>query len=72
MEIVKMFWCMAIFVGLYLAVSAYFDRPVVEVSVDTGKCVHAYGPMGSMSCAEAMKGVYEKVVVDPNHGSAKK
>lgn len=49
----------------YLGLGAYLDRPTVEVSIDTGHCVRAYGPKGPMSCKEAMNGSYEKVFVDP-------
>lgn len=51
----------------YMSIGAYLDRSVVEVSVDTGHCVRAYGPKGLMPCADALAGRYEKVIVDPTH-----
>lgn len=49
----------------YLGLGAYLDRPTVEVSVDTGNCVRAYGSKGPMSCKDAMNQVHEQVIVDP-------
>lgn len=49
----------------YLGLGAYLDRPTVEVSVDTGHCVRAYGPKGPMSCRDAMNQIHEQVSVDP-------
>ncbi|MBI5078315.1 MAG: hypothetical protein HZB11_03070 [Candidatus Yonathbacteria bacterium] len=53
-----------LFVFVLWNISVYLDRPTVEVSVNTGKCLRAYGPHGPMPCKEAMKGRYEKVIVD--------
>ncbi len=53
-----------LFALLFQGIRAYFDRPMVEVSVVTGKCLRAYGPKGPMSCDVAMKSSYEKVIVD--------
>ncbi|HBH71711.1 MAG: hypothetical protein UU88_C0002G0001 [Parcubacteria group bacterium GW2011_GWC1_42_11] len=54
-----------LFAIVYLGLGAYLDRPTVEVSVDTGHCVRAYGPNGPMPCDDATSGSYEKVFVDP-------
>lgn len=51
----------------FLGLGAYLDRPTVEVSIDTGHCVRAYGPKGPMPCADALAGRYEKVIVSPQH-----
>lgn len=51
----------------YLGLGAYLDRPTVEVSIDTGHCVRAYGPKGPISCRDAMNQVHEQVIVDPEH-----
>ncbi|MGB2580109.1 MAG: hypothetical protein WBC83_00240 [Minisyncoccia bacterium] len=54
-----------LFAVSYLGLGAYLDRPTVEVSIDTGHCVRAYGPKGPMSCKEAMTQVHEQILVDP-------
>ncbi len=51
-------------VFLFLLLGAYLDRPTVEVDVGTRMCVRAYGPHGELSCADAMRGAYERVFVD--------
>ena len=61
---------LSIVVSVFLAVfflltlGAYFDRPTVEVDFRTNSCVRAYGPHGELSCADAMRGAYERVFVD--------
>ncbi|OIP66076.1 MAG: hypothetical protein COV32_03255 [Candidatus Yonathbacteria bacterium CG10_big_fil_rev_8_21_14_0_10_43_136] len=65
----KSFALVAVVIGVsFLGLEAYLDRPTVEVSVDTGHCVRAYGPNGPMTCEEAMSGSHEQVPV----GSKKK
>lgn len=55
----------ALFSTIIFVGSRVLDRPTVEISVDTGHCVRAYGSKGPMSCADAMSGSYESVIVDP-------
>lgn len=52
---------------VYLGLTQYLDRPTVEVSVDTGHCVRAYGPNGALSCKEVMSRSHETIFVDPKH-----
>lgn len=42
----------------------YLDRPTVEVDIETGACLRAYGPKGPMACEQAQKGMHEVVHVD--------
>lgn len=55
----------ALFSTIIFVGSRVLDRPTVEISVDTGHCVRAYGPNGPMSCEDAMNGDYESVIVYP-------
>ena len=43
-----------LFTGLILMVGHTLDRPIVQISMETGKCVKAEGPHGPMSCDQAM------------------
>ncbi|HAS85108.1 MAG TPA: hypothetical protein DCS23_03510 [Candidatus Yonathbacteria bacterium] len=62
----KSFALVAVLFGMsFLGLGAYLDRPTVEISVDTGHCVRAYGPNGPMTCEEAMSGLHEQVLVNP-------
>jgi len=54
----------ALFSIWYLILSEYLDRPTVEVSIETGACVRAYGPDGPMPCEEAIKVRHEAIYVD--------
>jgi len=48
----------------FLTLCGFLDRPTVEVSTRTQRCVRAYDPHGLLPCSEAMKRLPKKVLVD--------
>lgn len=63
-DIAFLVFFLALFLLAAWMLTRHLDRPTVYISVDTGKCVRAYGPNGPMLCKDAMKGSYEKIFVD--------